>query len=121
MSLSIYFLDNNGEDVEQQVCLNITHNLNKVVDECGKLVGKEYYELIWRPDELLSVDNGKVPVSFVLQRLPALIADLIKREKELTQYLPSNGWGTFEGLVDFLCDYLKDCYKHQNDFVYCCR
>ena len=39
MSLSIYFLDNGGEDVEQQVCLNITHNLNKIVDECGKLVG----------------------------------------------------------------------------------
>ena len=47
MSLSIYFLDNNGEDVEQQVCLNITHNLNKVVDGCGKLASKEYYELIW--------------------------------------------------------------------------
>ena len=47
MSLSIYFLDDNGEDVEQQVCLNITHNLNTIVDECGKLVGKEHYELIW--------------------------------------------------------------------------
>lgn len=121
MSLSIYFLDNDGEDVEQQSHLNITHNLNTIVDECGKLVSKEYYELIWIPDELLGVDNGKVPVSFVLQRLPALVADLIKHEKELVQYLPSNGWGTFEGLVDFLCDYLKDCYKHQNDFVYCDR
>ena len=40
MSLNIYFLDESGEDVEQQVCLNITHNLNKIV-------GKEYYELIW--------------------------------------------------------------------------
>lgn len=121
MSLSIYFLDNNGEDVEQQVCLNITHNLNKIVDECGKLVGKEYYELIWRNDELLGVDNGKVPVSFVLQRLPVLIADLIKHEKELVQYLPSNGWGTFEGLICFLCDYLKECYRNKDSFVYCCR
>ena len=47
MSLSIYFLDSNGEDVEQQTCLNITHNMNKLVDECGKLVGEEYYELVW--------------------------------------------------------------------------
>jgi len=45
----------------------------------------------------------------VLQRLPALIADLIKHEKELVQHLPSNGWGTFENLIEFLCDYLKDC------------
>ena len=121
MSLSVYFLDNDGEDVEQQSHLNITHNLNKLVDECGKLVGKEYYELIWIPDELLCVDNGKVPVSFVLQRLPALITDLIEHEKVLVQYLPSNGWGTFEGLIAFLCDYLKDCYKHRKHFVYCCR
>ena len=121
MSLNIYFLDSNGEDVEQQTCLNITHNMNKLVDECGKLVDKEYYELIWTPDELLGVDNGKVPVSFVLQRLPALIADLFKYEKELVQYLPSNGWGTFEGLISFVCDYLKECYKHKEAYIYCCR
>ena len=47
MSLSVYFLDSNGEDVEQQTCLNITHNMNKLVDECGKLVGEDHYELIW--------------------------------------------------------------------------
>ena len=117
-----YLLFNkSGDDVEYQEHLGITHNLNKIEDECGKIVGKEYYELIWRPDELLGVDNGKVPVSFVLQRLPALIADLIKYENDLVQYLPSNGWGSFEGLIDFLCDYLKDCYKHQKHFVYCCR
>ncbi len=121
MSLNIYFLDNDVEDVEEQEHLGTTHNLSKIVDECGKLVGKEHYKLIWRPDELLGVDNGRVPVSSVLQRLPALIADLIKHEKELVQYLPSNGWGTFEDLIDFLCDYLKECYKHQNDFVYCDR
>ena len=121
MGLSIYFLDNNGDDVEYQEPLGITHNLNKLVDECGKLVGKEYYELIWRPDELLCVDNGKVPVSFVLQRLPALIADLIEHEKVLVQYLPGNGWGTFEDLIRFLCDYLKECYTHQDAYIYCCR
>lgn len=121
MSLSIYFLDNNGEDVEQQVCLNITRNLNKVVDEYSKLASKEYYELIWRPDELLGVDNGKVPVSFVLRRLPVLINDLIENETELTKYLPSNGWGTFEGLICLLCNYLKECYRNKDSFVYCCR
>ena len=121
MSLSIYFLDNNGEDVQQQGGLNITHNLNKVVDECSKLVGKEYYELIWRPDELFNLPNGKVPVKLIINRLPVLINDLIENETELTKHLPSNGWGTFEELVDFLCDYLKDCYKHQKHFVYCCR
>ena len=121
MGLNIYFFNKHGDDVDYQGHLKVTHNLNKIVDECGKLVGKEHYELIWRPDEWLDVDNGKVPASFVLQRLPALIADLIKHEKELVQYLPSNGFGSFEDLIEFLCDYLKDCYKHQKHFVYCCR
>lgn len=121
MGLNIYFYNKRGDEVEYQAQLYITHNLNKIVDECGKLVGKEYYELIWRPDELFGVDNGKVPVSFVLQRLPTLISDLIKYEKDLVLHLPSNGFGSFEDLIDFLCDYLKDSYKHQEHFVYCCR
>jgi len=121
MSLSIYFLDNNGEDVEQQVCLNITHNLNKVVDVCGKIVSREYYELIWIPYELFNLPNGKVPVKLIINRLPVLINDLIENETELTKYLPSNGWGTFEGLICFLCDYLKECYKHKEAYIYCCR
>lgn len=121
MGLNIYFFNKRGDDVEHQEHLGITHNLNKLVDECGKIVGKDYYELVWRPDECLGVDNGEVPVPYVLGRLPALIADLIEHEDELKQHLPSNGWGTFEDLIDFLCDYLKDCYKHQRHFIYCCR
>jgi len=121
MSLSIYFLDNDGEDVEQQVCLNITHNLNKIVDECGKLVGKEYYELIWRNDELFGLKNGEVPAVLVLKTLPDLIKNLLKFEDRLVDYLPSNGWGTFEGLIDFLCRYLSECYKHKEAYIYCCR
>ena len=121
MSLSIYFLDNDGEDVEQQVCLNITHNLNKVVDACGKLVGKSYYEVIWRPDTLTGLENGKVPVLFIVSYLPDLIRDLIKYESVLTQYLPENGYGTFEWLIKFLCNYLKECYTYKNEYVYCCR
>ena len=121
MGLNIYFYSSkNGKELECEG-LGITHNLNTVVDELGKLVGKPYYEVIWRPDELLDCKNGEVPVGFVLQRLPALIADLITHEKDLVQHLPSNGWGTFEDLIDFLCDYLKYCYKHQKYLVYCCR
>ena len=121
MGLNIYFLDNNGEDVEQQVCLNITHNLNKIVDECGKLVGLAYYEVIWRPDELFGLKNGEVPVVFVLSVLPDLIKNLLEYEDCLTEYLPSNGYGTFEGLINFLCNYLKECYTHQQAYIYCCR
>ena len=49
------------------------------------------------------------------------IADLIEHEKVLVQYLPSNGFGSFEDLIRFLCDYLKECYTHQDAYIYCCR
>ena len=121
MGLNIYFLDNAGEDVEIESHLQITHNLTSVVDELGKLVGKPYYEVIWIPDELFGLKNGEVPVTSVLKVLPDLIKNLLKFEDRLTEYLPSNGYGTFEGLVSFLCDYLKECYTHQESYIYCCR
>lgn len=121
MGLNIYFFDEQGKEIEEDYHLQITHNLNKVVSACGELVGKSYYEAIWRPDTHTGLENGKVPVLFIVSYLPDLINDLIENETELTKYLPSNGWGTFEGLICFLCDYLKECYRNKDSFVYCCR
>ena len=39
MGLNIYFYNKCGDEVEYQEHLGNTHNLNKIVDECGKLVG----------------------------------------------------------------------------------
>lgn len=47
MGLNIYFLDEDGSDVEIESYLQITHNLNNVVSELGMLVGLFYYEVIW--------------------------------------------------------------------------
>jgi hypothetical protein len=121
MGLNIYFFNKHGDDVEYQEHLGITHNLNTVVDELGKLVGKPYYEVIWRPDELLDCKNGEVPVGFVLAYLPQMIKDLIEYGRVLEQHLPKNGWGSIEWLVSFLCDYLKECYRYKNEYVFCCR
>lgn len=121
MGLNIYFFNEQGKEIEEDYHLQITHNLNKVVSACGELVGKSYYEAIWRPDTLTGLENGKVPVLFIVSYLPDLIRDLIKYESVLTQYLPKNGYGTFEGLIEFLCNYLKECYTYKNEYVYCCR
>ena len=124
MGLNIYFYDGVGDgakEIEIESHLQITHNLNTVVDELGKLVGKPYYEVIWRLDELFELKNGEVPAEFVLKLLPDLIKNLLKFEDRLVDYLPSNGWGTFESLIDFLCNYLKECYRNKDSFVYCCR
>lgn len=47
MGLNIYFLDEDGNDIEIESHLQITHNLNSVVSELGLLVDQPYYEIIW--------------------------------------------------------------------------
>lgn len=124
MGLNIYFYDGvdcGAKEIEIESNLRITHNLNTLVDKLGKLVDLPYYEVIWRPDELFELKNGEVPTKFVLSFLPDLIKNLLEYEDCLTEYLPSNGYGTFEGLITFLCNYLKECYTHQEAYIYCCR
>ena len=70
---------------------------------------------------MFGLKNGEVPVGLVLKVLPDLIKNLLKFGDRLTDYLPSNGYGTFEDLICFLCNYLKECYKHEDAYIYCCR
>src|SRR5574344_648744 len=121
MGLDIYFQYENGDDVEIESYLQITHNLNNVVSELGMLVGLFYYEVIWIPDELFNCENGKVRVKDVLIHRPSLISDLVFYQSKLEKHLPENGYGSFEWLYKFLCDYLKECCLHQNAYIYCCR
>lgn len=121
MGLDIYFYDKIGEEVEIESRLKITHNLNKVLIELDKIVPNNYYKLIWRPDELFNCENGKVKVKGVLIHLPSLIGDLVFYQDRLEKHLPKNGYGSFEWLYKFLCNYLKECCLHQDKYIYCCR
>ena len=123
MGLNIYFLDDQGQDIEMDSYLRITHHLNKILLELDKIKGGEtcYYELIWRPDEIYNCENGKVKVKDVLHSLPNLISDLVFYQGRLEQHLPENGYGSFDWLYAFLCDYMKECLLHQDSFIHCCR
>ena len=121
MGLNIYFLDKSAKEIEIESHLQITHNLNTIVSELVLILGLPYYEVIWRPYELFGLKNGEVPAVLVLKTLPDLIKNLLEYEDCLTDHLPSNGYGTFEDLIDFLCKYLSECYKHKDAYIYCCR
>lgn len=77
---------------------NITHNLNTMADEAG------IYKHLWRPEELgITVANELIiPLREGLQRLK----DDPERFKEFN---PSNGWGSYEVLVEFVSEYLNAC------------
>ena len=121
MGLNIYFYDKDGNEVEGTSHLQITHNLNTLVAACGELKGISYYEAVWQPDTLLECKNGEVPVTMIIGYLSSLLHDLICYESDLEKHLPENGWGTYQWLIDFVCEYIKTCYKYKDCRIYCCR
>jgi hypothetical protein len=77
---------------------NITHNLGAMAAEAG------IYEHLWRPDEIgceLAQDLI-LPLNTGLETLQ----NDPERFKELN---PSNGWGDYDGLVNFVARYLFAC------------
>lgn len=77
---------------------NITHNLNKMAGEAG------IYEHLWRPDEL-----GIKKAKELIEPLKTGLALLQSEPERFKAFNPSNGWGTYEGLCQFVADYLSAC------------
>ncbi len=95
MSLDVYLTVVKPTEVYSA---NITHNLGKMAN----LVG--LYLPLWRPDE--------IGVTTAKQLIPLLrdgLAKLIDQRQEAEKLNPSNGWGSYEGLLNFTRAYLVAC------------
>lgn len=95
MSLDVYLTATRPVEVYWR---NITHNLNTMAKEVG------IYEALWRPEEINISKAGEliVPLTNGLEMLKGN-PDFFK------QFNPPNGWGSYEGLVDFVETYLEAC------------
>ena len=80
---------------------NITHNLGKMAREAG------LYDACWRPDEI-----GITKASWLIEPLEKGLDLLKKNPARFTPFNPSNGWGNYDGLVEFVERYLKACRDH---------
>lgn len=80
---------------------NITHNLNRMADAAG------IYQTLWRPEEIGITHALELIVP--LQSGLALLRSDPERFKQLN---PENGWGTYEGLVEFVERYLVACENY---------
>ena len=80
---------------------NITHNLGKMASEAG------IYKHLWRPDELgiTKAEELIIPLSEGLSRLE-------KDPEQFRKYNPENGWGNYDGLVNFVKSYLVACREN---------
>lgn len=80
---------------------NITHNLTPMADAA------EIYSHLWRPEELGIETAGQLiePLTLGLKRLRS-------DPEKFRTFNPPNGWGSYEGLVDFVAAYLAACVQH---------
>ena len=77
---------------------NITHNLSKMAGQAG------LYEALWRPEEI-----GATKAKHLIEPLQAGLVRLRAEPEKFKAYNPSNGWGDYDGLVEFVADYLGAC------------
>jgi len=85
---------------------NITHNLNRMASEAG------IYKHLWRPDEI-----GIEKAEQLIEPLSVGLALLESDPERFKAFNPSNGWGTYEGLVSFVREYLSACERYPDATV----
>lgn len=88
---------------------NITHNLGKMANAVVLSNGKTLYDVLWRPDE-----HGFKYASDISELLDEGFNILLSSPEEYKKYNPENGWGTYDGLVDFVYRYRNACWDNMD-------
>ena len=82
---------------------NMTHNLNKMAGEAG------IYEHLWRPDEI-----GVTKAGQLIEPLRAGLALMLAEPERFKAFNPPNGWGSYDGLVEFVTEYIGACEENSD-------
>jgi len=105
VSLDVYLTTDGcehcGRDGDEVFNGNITHNLGEMATACG------LYYYLWRPEEI-----GITTADQLIDPLTVGLDALIDNPEKFRQFNPSNDWGTYEGLIDFVTYYLKACKEN---------
>jgi hypothetical protein len=89
------------EEGEMVYSANITHNLGQMAEEAM------LYNCIWRPDE-----HGITHAHQLIPLLKVGLAFLQAEPERFKAFNPSNGWGNYHGLRQFVADYLVACEEY---------
>ena len=80
---------------------NITHNLNSMADEAG------IYKHLWRPEEIRITKASEL-----IEPLRTAIEAMKIDPDRFKEYNPDNGWGDYEGFLEFVSQYLEACIEN---------
>jgi len=80
---------------------NITHNLGIMAKEAG------IYDIVWRPDE-----NNITQAKQLIGALKNAIKSMEDDPERYKKYNPENGWGSYDGFLKWLKEYLMACEEN---------
>ncbi len=89
---------------------NITHNLGAMADKAG------LYQCLWRPEEI-----GITKARQLIQPLQEGLQRLLDEPERFKALNPTNGWGSYEGLISFVREYLRACEESPDADVHVSR
>ena len=84
---------------------NITHNLNKMAMEVKLGESLTLYDVLWRPGE-----NDMVFARDISDHLDAGWNILLSDPEKFMKFEPDTGWGSYEGLCNFVYNYRNACW-----------
>jgi hypothetical protein len=84
---------------------NITHNLGTMASE----VSEDFYKALWHPEDL-GIETTEQLYNYLFDGL----IELKRLPEHYKKFNPTNGWGTYEGLVEFIESYLDACKDNPN-------
>lgn len=74
------------------------------------------YKALWRPEEL-----GITKASQLIAPLGTGLDELLSNPEHFKAFNPTNGWGDYDGLVNFVKNYIKACVDYPDAQVEVCR
>jgi len=89
---------------------NITHNLGKMAEQVkvSYMAGTvSLYTILWRPEELQFTKAREI-ADLLDEAWNILLAD----PTHFMQWDPPNGWGSYEGLCNFVYEYRNACWDN---------
>lgn len=75
---------------------NITHNLGEMARHIPVSDTLTLYNVLWRPDE-----SGLMTTDDIVDLVAEGVRYMITHKDDLIKYNPDNGWGDYDGLLEF--------------------
>lgn len=109
MSLTVYLEVTEPTTIYDK---NITHNLSTMATACVVSETLTLYDVLWCPHECELYEACEL-----IPLLEAGFKELQSDPQFFKRYNPQNGWGSYEGLLDYVYNYLVACKLNPHAMV----